>query len=105
MSPVASALPRLRAAPEPLPRDLVDRPRLVDALVAATDVRVVVIGAAAGYGKTTLLRQWEHSDPRRFARPSGGAARVERALRTAAVVVLDESDALRDPAVLRAIAD
>ena len=54
------AAPRLRDG-------LVDRTRLVRRLCAATDVRVVRIGAPAGYGKTTLLAQWEAADERAFA--------------------------------------
>jgi LuxR family maltose regulon positive regulatory protein len=39
------------------PRHIVDRPRL-RSLLDAANARVVLIIAPAGYGKTTLLRQW-----------------------------------------------
>lgn len=42
------------------------RDRLVDPLVAAGETRVVVFSAPAGYGKSTVLRQWSEHDPRPF---------------------------------------
>ena len=45
--------------------DLVERPRLVDGLLAF-DGREVVISAPAGYGKTTLATQWAAREPRAF---------------------------------------
>lgn len=42
---------------------LVERPRLVDELVAFTG-RLVVISAPAGYGKSILAAQWLAADPR-----------------------------------------
>ncbi len=50
-----------------LARGVVDRPRLVAALAATGPGCVAVLAAPAGYGKTTLLCQWEAADPRRFA--------------------------------------
>ena len=38
---------------------LLRRPRLLDRLNASAEARAVVIAAGAGYGKTTLLWQWE----------------------------------------------
>ncbi|MEP7193018.1 MAG: LuxR C-terminal-related transcriptional regulator [Actinomycetota bacterium] len=54
---------RLRP-PQPLARN-VRRFRLVEPLVAP-ETRVVVISAPAGYGKSTVLRQWSEDDPRPF---------------------------------------
>ncbi|MFA5884513.1 MAG: LuxR C-terminal-related transcriptional regulator [Acidimicrobiia bacterium] len=45
--------------------DLVERPRLVDGLLAF-DGGEVVISAPAGYGKTTLATQWAAREPRAF---------------------------------------
>jgi LuxR family maltose regulon positive regulatory protein len=45
---------------------LVDRPRLTQRLVRAAGP-LVIIGAPAGFGKSTLLAQWEAADPRPFA--------------------------------------
>ena len=45
---------------------LVERPRLTGRLVAA-DGALVVVTAPPGFGKSTLLAQWEAADPRRFA--------------------------------------
>ena len=55
---------RLRP-PQPVARQL-QRVRLVEPLVASGDVRVVVVSAPAGYGKSTVLRQWSDRDPRPF---------------------------------------
>jgi LuxR family maltose regulon positive regulatory protein len=63
----------LLAPPDPwagrpsLARGVVARPQLVAALTAAEGGCVAVLRAPAGYGKTTLLCQWEASDPRPFA--------------------------------------
>jgi len=55
---------RLRP-PQPVARQL-QRVRLVEPLVASGDVRVVVVSAPAGYGKSTVMRQWSDRDPRPF---------------------------------------
>ena len=56
--------PKLRSAS---PRsELVARPRLVQRLVQA-DNRLALVAAPAGFGKSTLLAQWQAQDPRRFA--------------------------------------
>ena len=55
---------RLRP-PQPPDRN-VQRGRLVDRLVSAGQIRVVVLSAPAGYGKSTVLRQWSEDDPRHF---------------------------------------
>ncbi len=55
---------RLRP-PQPVARQ-VQRVRLVEPLVASGDARVVVVSAPAGYGKSTVLRQWSERDPRPF---------------------------------------
>ena len=52
-------LPGLRAG-------AVERPRLTGRLTAS-DARVVLVAAPAGFGKTTLLAQWANRDDRRFA--------------------------------------
>lgn len=51
-----------RLAP-PRPRDgMVPRPALLDLIARSSDV--VLVSAPAGYGKTTLLAAWAHTDPR-----------------------------------------
>ncbi len=45
----------------------VRRVRLVERLVRSADRALVVMAAPAGYGKTTLLRQWAAEDDRPFA--------------------------------------
>lgn len=62
----------LKAAPEPadrqpvLPPGFVRRPALVRRLVGAEDVAAVVMLAPPGYGKSSLLSEWEHADDRPF---------------------------------------
>jgi LuxR family transcriptional regulator, maltose regulon positive regulatory protein len=46
---------------------LVPRPRLVRRLIDAGNMPVALLLAPAGYGKTTLLSEWEACDPRPFA--------------------------------------
>src|SRR6516164_6797295 len=51
--------PRLRSA-------IVPRPRLVEGLASA-EAPIVAVVAPPGYGKTTLLAQWQSVDERPFA--------------------------------------
>lgn len=53
-------------AATPTRRPLVVRERLIR-VVAGNDAPLQVIVAPAGYGKTTMLRQWAERDPRAFA--------------------------------------
>jgi LuxR family maltose regulon positive regulatory protein len=46
---------------------IVDRPALVEQLLATTHAPVVLLSAPAGYGKTTLLALWSELDERPFA--------------------------------------
>src|SRR5438874_1004810 len=46
--------------------ELVERRRLVEQLIA-TEPRLTVVGAGAGWGKTTLLAEWRSREPRRIA--------------------------------------
>src|SRR4051812_32935151 len=66
----ASAADWLLAARTPRPdprRGVVPRPDVVSRLVAARAVAVVLVSAPPGYGKTTLLTDWDDSDERPFA--------------------------------------
>jgi LuxR family maltose regulon positive regulatory protein len=42
----------------PLQSEVVARPRLVEALNEALDCKLILISAPAGFGKTTLLKEW-----------------------------------------------
>jgi LuxR family maltose regulon positive regulatory protein len=42
----------------PVRHERISRPRLLAWLDQATDFRLVLISAPAGYGKTTLLSEW-----------------------------------------------
>lgn len=55
-----------RLRPPTLRTDGIPRVGLLETLVSA-DVPLVVVEAGAGYGKTTLLRQWVDADPRSVA--------------------------------------
>jgi LuxR family maltose regulon positive regulatory protein len=51
----------------PVPRPgCVTRTALIERLGAERDVPIIAVVAPAGYGKTTLLRQWAERDPRPF---------------------------------------
>ena len=96
------------------------RPALTQRLTDPTAPPLVVLVAPAGYGKTTLLREWERRDPRPFAwvslEPRDAVderlrAAVDRAVDDAVsdagaayVVVLDDAHALRSRAGLDALA-
>lgn len=73
----------VRLRPPPLRQGVVDRPTLVDRLLASRDTRIVTIVAPAGYGKTTLMSLW-----------------LERETRPTAWLSVDRSD--NDPATLLA---
>jgi LuxR family maltose regulon positive regulatory protein len=104
---------------------VVRRPALVQRLADPTGPPLVVLVAPAGYGKTTLLREWEGRDPRPFAWVTLGEhdneeerlrasvdhavdAAVDGAADTAFVVVLDDAHGLcsrAGPDALAAVAD
>lgn len=58
---------RSKLTPPPLRDGIIDRPALVERLVAARAMPVVLISAPAGYGKSSLLALWRRRDDRRFA--------------------------------------
>src|SRR5215216_7253109 len=45
----------------------VPRPRLTRRLASAKSLPLILVSAPAGYGKTTLLREWAANDERPFA--------------------------------------
>ncbi|HJU47033.1 MAG TPA: hypothetical protein VJ689_02805, partial [Gaiellaceae bacterium] len=67
-STTASTIGRTRFLPPRMQRRLVHRERLLDRLQEGRGRRLTLVCAPAGYGKTTLLGQWEAKDvERRFA--------------------------------------
>src|SRR5208282_1097484 len=56
--------PKFRSPP--LRSGLVERPRITQRLVNAAG-RLILVTAPPGFGKSTLLAQWQAADPRRFA--------------------------------------
>jgi LuxR family transcriptional regulator, maltose regulon positive regulatory protein len=63
----AVALLDAAASERSFDRGLVSRARLVRRLMAARDIRLVLLTAPAGYGKTTTLLDWAQHDERPFA--------------------------------------
>src|SRR4051812_43026208 len=60
-------LPAERVLQRPqLPSDAVARGELVDVLREHADVPVVLVTASPGFGKTTLIAEWDDEDPRPF---------------------------------------
>ena len=57
-SDVAPPLAEARLAPPRVPRAVVVRPRIRTALDAGADSVLTLVGAPAGYGKTTAVRTW-----------------------------------------------
>jgi len=117
-----------RLRPPPGRPDAVLRSDLVARLLGAAGVRVVLLAAGAGFGKTTLLAQWAERDGRPFAWVSldaadddpaalladvtealGAAGRRGSAAVTAAsrpfVLVLDDLHVLRAPESLALVSE
>ena len=51
----------------PLRKQSVVRQALIDKLKQSSGGQLVVVSAPAGYGKTTLVSQWLHTNPHTFA--------------------------------------
>ncbi len=75
-----------RLLPPSRPAGLVPRSRAVRRLLEARELPVALLVAPAGYGKTTVLSEWDERDSRPFAwvgldaddRAAGAASRVNR---------------------------
>ena len=126
--PLLRRLPSVATAPQLQPRRagrtraaVAGRAALLRRLASAADARLVVIVAPPGYGKSTLLAEWEAHDDRRFVRmprsdPMMGEAQptLAEAMRSATqairlsgvpcVLVLDDAH-LADAEALRRIVD
>jgi LuxR family transcriptional regulator, maltose regulon positive regulatory protein len=80
-------------------RHIIERPRLTR-LLDATSARVIMLVAPAGYGKTTLARQWLASRPHAWYQASAGSSDVAALalglVETAATVVPDVGSRLRE---------
>jgi LuxR family maltose regulon positive regulatory protein len=90
----------------------VGRTELMAQVLDARSARLVLVVAPAGYGKSTLLAEWAHCDPRRFIAIAPGRGDdvevvVEGALQDAAdlpsVFVIDDAHLVPAP-VLRQVA-
>lgn len=96
---------RLRPAPR-LAAGIVRRPALVERLTTAADAPLALLVAPPGFGKSTLLAEWEEGDRRPFVWLRHGNVRsgVTRLIRAAhaehdrgVVVVLDDADRVAPP--------
>jgi LuxR family transcriptional regulator, maltose regulon positive regulatory protein len=92
--------------PRPLRPGVIRRERLMSSLRAAPDASVATVVAPAGYGKTTVLSEWDESDDRPFAwltlddrdnDPGLLTASVANALRDVTTVEDDVFEALSVP--------
>jgi LuxR family transcriptional regulator, maltose regulon positive regulatory protein len=91
----------------------VPRNRLVRCLLGSSGVPLALLVAPAGYGKTTLLREWAEADDRPFAWVSvqPGDNDPERLLASIEdlpepfVLALDDAHHLRAPEALNALSD
>jgi ATP/maltotriose-dependent transcriptional regulator MalT len=82
-------------APQRSERRIIERPRLLNRLSAAS-ARTMLLVAPAGYGKTTLLRQWVESSGARWYSADLSANDVAALARGLAEVFSDQArDALR----------
>lgn len=120
--------PRLRvlaALPSADAPAVIERPALVRRLTAAAQAAVTLVVAPAGYGKSTLLREWSAADGRPFgwvrvSRSEDDPVRLEEsiagALRSAGVrggmsgdasfvLVLDDAHELRRRETVQALAE
>jgi LuxR family transcriptional regulator, maltose regulon positive regulatory protein len=98
--PVARRRPR---DARPFVDGYVGRADLIAKVVEASSAKLVLIVAPAGYGKSTLLAEWAHLDPRRFIAIAPGDGDdadgvVQRALHDAAdlpsVFVIDDGQSV-----------
>ena len=105
------------SAPSVVRPRLVPRRRLTERLAGATSAQLITLVAPAGYGKTTLLCDWDAEDARPFAWVTLDAehndpACLENSLAVAlqgiepdgAVLVIDDLHMLRAPAAQAALA-
>ena len=67
VNPTTTPIAELSERPHAARRGFIERPRLVSRLVETPEASVAVLIAPAGYGKSTLLSEWEQVDKRPFA--------------------------------------
>ena len=105
MSRLRDAFPLLESKLTPTPprAGTIPRAALVNKLRAARGVTVAVVSAPAGYGKTTLLAEWERRDERPFAWLSLDEAENDPTVfLTYLAAALDRVEAI-DPDVFKAL--
>ena len=83
---------------------LIHRTRVVDALSRSSDRRFVSVLAPPGYGKTTVLGQWERDDPRDFAWVSLDSRDNDPLVLLTYIAEALSSDGSIGPAVFKALA-
>ncbi|HET7049513.1 MAG TPA: LuxR C-terminal-related transcriptional regulator [Solirubrobacteraceae bacterium] len=102
-APHGSVARRRTRDARPFADGYVGRADLMARLLEGRSAKLVLIVAPAGYGKSTLLAEWAHCDPRRFVAiaPAGGEGVdgvVQRALQDAAdlpsVFLIDDAQSV-----------
>src|SRR4051794_25413705 len=99
-------LPTERVLQRPaVPPDMVVRGDLVDVLREHADVPVVLLTGSPGFGKTTLIAQWDDEDPRPFTWVTVDATCNDARILVTYVALALQRVAEADPGVLTALAE
>src|SRR4051812_8312438 len=99
-------LPAERVLQRPtVPSDVVVRGDLVDVLREHADVPVVLVTASPGFGKTTLIAEWDDEDPRPFTWVTVDATCNDPTVFVTYLALALQRIAAADPGVITALAD
>jgi LuxR family maltose regulon positive regulatory protein len=88
-----------------LPSDVVARGELVDILREHADVPVVLVTASPGFGKTTLIAEWDDEDPRPFTWLTADATCNDPHVFVTYLTLALQRLGPADPGVISALAD
>src|SRR4051795_487572 len=88
-----------------LPPDVVARGELVDVLREHADVPVVLVTGSPGFGKTTLIAEWDDEDPRPFTWVTANASCDDPYVLVTYVALALQRVSAPDPGVISALAE